>query len=58
MSNTANNLSMNSTIQLGSDPIKVNLLFDKIGKYQSFLQLLIDKSNNLEIEERSLKNLS
>ena len=32
MSNTANNLSMQSTIQLGSDPIKVNLLFDKIGK--------------------------
>ena len=29
--NTAN-ISMQSTISIGSDPIKVNLLFEKIGK--------------------------
>ncbi len=41
---------------MSSDPIKVNVLFEKIGKIQ-FINLFLERSNNIEIEERSLKNL-
>ena len=40
------------------DSAKINQLFEKISKY-TWIQLtaVLDDSNNLEIEERSLKNI-
>jgi hypothetical protein len=67
------NLSSASVLSTTSDPTKVSVLFEKLGKCQlkliacppiSSLKLIaiisniIEKSNNLEIEERLLKNLA
>ena len=41
-----------------SDYSKINQLFDKIRKPFSYSYLVIDTSNNLEIEERSIKNIA
>ena len=48
------------------DTGKINQLFDKIGKWLNFyssnsdhsILLFVERANNLEIEERSIKNLA
>lgn len=51
-------MSIISSSTVRSDYGKINQLFEKISKFSVLTESLADSSNNLEIEERSIKNIA